>query len=169
MSHVAELIEHFIDLINEDSQCVGNIEYAGEMLQYLDRSLDKPRVRLSKQDGETFTLNNSYDIQIGSIPQTMEVIDGARSEYGGVYQNVGLSYRYDLILFVSNPRIKIELERLVNAFSSINNCYLLNAELNPVQVVLRYGLVSPEDIGSYPPDLRAFAFSYNIQTFTTKF
>lgn len=169
---IDELIEQFTLILNED-QCINpdRIENAGTLGHFLDMAaIDNPRVKLHYRDSEKlFTLDNFYDMQIGAVCLDIDNALSASANFGLVNTAKNLSYRWDLICYVHNPKIMFPIERLAMAFSRVDGCSLARIEVNPVQVVLRHGLVYPKELTSYPPNLRAFAFTFAHQTFPTKY
>lgn len=168
MSHIAHLTGAFISILNDNAaQCVHNIDNAGELTYYLDMSnQDKAAPRLKRADREeVFTYDNSYGIQMGCVRNNMSTINSSVSEFGGFYRTNAMAEQWELVVFVTDPNIIFDVNQLIYAFQQVPDCILQSVDTNPVSVTLRHALVYAKDLESYPPDLRAFAFSYQINSF----
>lgn len=168
MSHIEDLTAAFISILNDyPAQCISAIDNAGELTQYIDMAdHSKPLPRLRRSDnGETFTYDNDYDIQLGCVRNSMGTINPSVSEFGGFYRTNAMAEQWELVVFVTSNSAIIDVNRLIYAFQQIPDCILQSIDTNPVSVTLRHALVYPKDLRSYDPSLRAFAFSYQINSF----
>lgn len=163
MTAIQKLIDSVLWLMYEDT-CIDDskIDNIGLLSYYLDKSDgDKPKVRLTRQsDKRKFTLDNSFDLQIGAVMKGTRL--GERESFGASNFLNNIALNYDLIVFICNPEIEFDVLRIATAFNKVSDCELLDIEVNPVIVMTRNGYVYPADIKAYPPDLRAFAFSFQI-------
>lgn len=163
----ARVIEEIIHLLSNDS-CLHDYENAGELTYYLDMSQtqDKPKIRLMKSSdsgyGQTFTLDNAYNFQFGYVMTRASPEGGTAQEFGGLYQNTNVGTAWDLLIFINDTTTVFDpVNHVIPAFNKVG-VELLDMEVNPVQVIMRNGMMSQKDLLAYPPFLRAFAYTFKI-------
>lgn len=168
------VIEEIIHILS-NVDCLHNYENAGELTYYLDmgQGQDKPKIRLMKvvdqnnQYAEPFTLDNEYKFQFGYVMTQTSPEGGTTQEYGGLYQNTNVGSLWDLLVIIHDPNVPFDVvNNAVPAFNKVG-LELINIESNPVNVVLRNGMMSTKDFRSYPPMLRAYAYTFKIPFYPT--
>lgn len=162
-----QLIEGILNQIQDTPQnasCIFGIDNAGELTYYLDKKIEgEARIMLARQNNTyqsaTFTVDSNAAIQIGHLLIDTGVSASALSQFGEKWHVNRVDSQHDIILFVYDPEIVINLEFLVRPFSNTNNTRLEHIEVNPIQTLVRHAMIPPKFINPDIP-MRAYAFTY---------
>jgi len=163
LQKIADLLVYMLN----NEQCVTyRIDNAGLLTYYLETAGEKPRMRLKRPDRpETFVINNAFGLQFGFVAFDAQISNSSRNEYGGMTLINRIDYRYDMIVFINDASISFDPVEILPIFGQVSFAELTGMEINPVQVVSRHGHILPSDLKSYPPNIRAFAFTFTLKDF----
>lgn len=155
----------------ENESCIFGIDNAGELTFYLDKKAEgEARVMLARQSNthqsSTFTIDSNEAIQIGYVLTDTGISSNALTKFGEKWHVNRVDSQHDIILFVYDPDIVINLELLVRPFSNTNDTRLEHIEVNPIQTIIRHAMIPPKFINPDIP-MRAYAFTYWTSFFPT--
>lgn len=176
MNQHEKLIRLMLNEIQDTPQnesCILNVDNAGELTYYLDKRGDSDaRIMLARQvntfESQTFTINSNMSIQIGYLLVDTSIGSGSGGiiNYGDKWHVKRVDSKYDIIMFVYNPDIVIDIKLIVRAFSNIDDCRLEHIEPNPIQTIVRHAMIPPKNINPDAP-MRAYAFTYWTSIYPT--